>query len=366
MFLNIIIESNSIESGSHGSIYKASNDDGDNFAVKLIDCKDRSISRLIESSIMLAIKHPYINSAYFVYFVNPNLMIFQKNYYSDVHEYLKTNNIHENIKIKWCNSLILATGFLHDNNIIHGDIKAKNVLVDNINLEIKLSDFSLSLITIDNQEYKHKVSTFTHVPIECLLSTGWSFPLDIWGLGCTLYEFRYSISLFPFQSTTRNLDWNNKDEISLLHKRHINCIYDWGFQNKEINQEISYLRPNIVEEFPVNEYDQLILSCLKIDKYERITCPDIIRNFKLKKPKSSVINRKPLRNKPKNLDLIAGNIYSMLSVNIIKNHKGLMKTLEKISYKLQSIKTTFDAEDIELEQIICEDLHFMLLNLSKY
>lgn len=350
--LNIDIESSAIDSGSHGSIYKAKDNEGNTFAVKVIN---RNFN-ILEPAIMLGVKHPFINSSELTLLVDSKVMIFQDIYQNDLHEYLKHNTVPETIKTSWCDGLVSAIAFLHSLKIVHGDIKAKNVLIDD-KLNIKLTDFSLSVIILGSDKVKQKVSTFTHAPLECLESRGWSFPLDIWCLGCTLFEIKHSTSLFPFQGKLE--DFKSKASLIRLNNKHINCLKFWG----GLSYEGPILEPVLPEGFPKDKYDQCIMSCLKVEQSERITIDELMKFLNLVKPKGSVLNRRPLRNKPSNLDILAGNMYSMLSVDILKDKReAVTNTLVNMSKVMQGQRVTVD-EDIQ--ELILTDLQFMLLNLTR-
>ncbi|EGC34646.1 hypothetical protein DICPUDRAFT_34650 [Dictyostelium purpureum] len=92
--------------------------------------------------------------------------------------------IHENIICHFVDQCHKGLNFLHDNNIIHRDIKCQNILV-NLDFNIKIIDFGISKYT------EYKTSTFagtpTHMSPETRIGKT-SFGSDLWSLGCTIIE----------------------------------------------------------------------------------------------------------------------------------------------------------------------------------
>lgn len=86
--------------------------------------------------------------------------------------------------------LLLGLEYLHNNKIMHRDIKGANILVDNKG-RIKLADFGaskqvLELATIS--EAKSMKGTPYWMAPEVIRQTGHNWQADIWSVGCTVIE----------------------------------------------------------------------------------------------------------------------------------------------------------------------------------
>ncbi|KAJ9682018.1 hypothetical protein PVL29_018082 [Vitis rotundifolia] len=82
--------------------------------------------------------------------------------------------------------LLLGLDYLHNNGIMHRDIKGANILVDNKGC-IKLADFGASKQATISGAKSMKGTPYWMAP-EVILQTGHSFSADIWSVGCTVIE----------------------------------------------------------------------------------------------------------------------------------------------------------------------------------
>ncbi|KAG1690646.1 hypothetical protein DVH05_023356 [Phytophthora capsici] len=88
--------------------------------------------------------------------------------------------------------LLTGIAFMHRNKIIHRDIKASNLLLNNQGM-LKVGDFGLSRfwneVNAKAGRYTNKVVTLWYRPPELLMgSTSYDFSVDVWSIGCIFAE----------------------------------------------------------------------------------------------------------------------------------------------------------------------------------
>ncbi|KAM3131403.1 Serine/threonine-protein kinase plk1 [Paramecium bursaria] len=88
----------------------------------------------------------------------------------------------------WINQIIIALKYLHNQRIIHRDLKLGNLFI-NDKMELKLGDFGLATkLDFDGEKKKTICGTPNYIAPEILEGkTGHSFEVDIWSLGVIIY-----------------------------------------------------------------------------------------------------------------------------------------------------------------------------------
>jgi serine/threonine protein kinase len=367
--------------GGFGTVYKCYDENKQALAVKCIKNKNFGIPCLIEAVIMSTIHHPCLSKALKIHSTPQKLYIIQELALSDLrsynhHHYDNINN-NNNIYVKWIHMIIQGVSCLHRYGIIHGDIKANNILVYS-NMTVKLSDFTLS--THESWDNNYKLCTPTHRPLEVWLGEKWGKPIDIWALGCTVYEIVYKKNLFMGHGSDKSinaiLDWNNC--IPKIYKSDININY------RDPVIDNVYKINNIFDpSIPINK---LILSCLIVDHTRRPTIKDIMDNdiFELYPVIPSIIITSPasilssrtksgvrkfiskITNNKKVIEL-AYNVYCKAIGLINANDKIKLTACTWIAHKLITRdhipldRLSFDLHEIlQMERKICDYLSYRL------
>ena len=111
----------------------------------------------------------------------------------DLWKYLvdKNDKLSENLTKRIIRSILIPLKSLHDNNIIHGDIKLENIICKNNNPEdCYLIDLGMSTLINPGMIFKdvdYNCGTIPFVSPEIILSKKVGLGSDVWSLGCLMY-----------------------------------------------------------------------------------------------------------------------------------------------------------------------------------
>ena len=91
--------------------------------------------------------------------------------------------------LKWFGQICLGMDYLHSNGVLHRDIKAANIFLYESKQYVRIGDFGLAkILSPPNFDCLTEVGTAFYMSPEILHNRGYSFPSDVWSLGCVLYE----------------------------------------------------------------------------------------------------------------------------------------------------------------------------------
>lgn len=99
-----------------------------------------------------------------------------------------------------------ATSYLHRNKIIHRDIKAENIVYDQIMTSVKLIDFGFSEIIPDEKTFLHKAcGSVAYVAPEIIQGKPYSFSADYWSIGVVMFIMFFNEFPYGDINTTQHM-----------------------------------------------------------------------------------------------------------------------------------------------------------------
>ncbi|KAJ1979017.1 U4/U6 small nuclear ribonucleoprotein prp4 [Dimargaris verticillata] len=104
----------------------------------------------------------------------------------------------------YAQQLFIALTLLHKCRVLHADIKPDNILVNDAKNLLKLCDFGSASDVHENDITPYLVSRFYRAP-EIILGLSYDYAIDVWSVGCTLYELLTGKILFPGRSNNQML-----------------------------------------------------------------------------------------------------------------------------------------------------------------
>ncbi|ORX54989.1 kinase-like protein [Hesseltinella vesiculosa] len=201
--------------------------------------------------------------------------------------------------------LLTSVAFLHDLKLIHTDLKPENILLvsqtchmDNKsrvldNTEIRLIDFGSA--TFEQDYHASVVCTRHYRAPEIILGSGWSYPCDIWSVGCILVELFTGEALFHTHENLEHLALMeaclgkipahvSRPAATFAQKYFKNSILRYPDakttrQSREFVAKMKTLNHLITPDTPMNvEFRDLISKMLVYDAKERITAREALRH----------------------------------------------------------------------------------------
>jgi serine/threonine protein kinase len=190
-----------IRDGSVGTVYKVMGQDRKIYALKMLSLKNAKLSTKRyqfsrEAKVAQKLDHPYIIKVFRYYKVSPQPFF--------VMEYFESENLRYSMwhlpeRVYRKEFLILAQvaqalEFVHQNNIVHCDIKPENVLI-NKRAQIRLIDFSIAQTkrtwiekVIGSFIHGRSTGTPLYISPEQIKGTRVDYRADIYSFGVLMYE----------------------------------------------------------------------------------------------------------------------------------------------------------------------------------
>lgn len=241
--------------------------------------------------------------------------------------------------------------FIHSNNLVHGDIKPSNIMLNYTrdrtstnkisNMQVKIIDFEIC-----TSPYKGEVKyTEAYRPIEGFIENSYYKSSDMWAMGCLIYRCINNKSLF-----SKN---NNEDEIFRLIPIRYENIYN---RSSAHNYKISI---KCEEEKYKLKFTRMIHDTLIINHKYRLNSIEILKKY-YNYDITHGINYKPITNSynkrrepiVKKLNILTNKFSAILnnSYDSYNSYDFRLNSLWKKYNRYVSIITVFDLiGDMELE-----------------
>ncbi|XP_051555130.1 serine/threonine-protein kinase PRP4 homolog isoform X2 [Myxocyprinus asiaticus] len=151
-------------------------------------------------------------------------------------KYGKDVGLHIKAVRSYSQQLFLALKLLKRCNILHADIKPDNILVNESKTILKLCDFGSASHVADNDITPYLVSRFYRAP-EIIIGKSYDYGIDMWSVGCTLYELYTGKILFPGKTNNHML----KLAMDLKGKMPNKVIRKGLFKDQHFDQNLNFL-----------------------------------------------------------------------------------------------------------------------------
>ena len=171
---------------------------------------------------------------------------------------------------------------IYKNNLIHRDLKPQNIFI-NENYIIKIGDFGISKQITDNSKAKTDIGTQIYYAPERLDEGEYDNKVDIWALGCIIYELYTLRECFPTRCFLCNaikdkktygkidLKYYNRDLQNIIDK-----LLEANPNNRSNIEKVFYLIQNCNNNFIL---DNKSIKSLDESSYNIFKSHNVMVNF---------------------------------------------------------------------------------------
>ncbi|KAI9336696.1 kinase-like domain-containing protein [Obelidium mucronatum] len=189
------------------------------FALKYIDkmqcIRMHAIQNIFrERAILQDLSHPFIVNLNYAFQDDQNLFfVLDLKTGGDLRHHLSNQlGFSEGAVKVWAVELALAVQYLHNQGIVHRDIKPDNVLLDEKG-HAHLTDFNIAVNIDRNSILKSRSGTMAYLAPEVFGENGYYWQVDWWSLGVMLFELIYFKRPFRGKTTSAMISSIRDSEI---------------------------------------------------------------------------------------------------------------------------------------------------------
>ncbi|TGO70227.1 hypothetical protein BOTNAR_0002g00110 [Botryotinia narcissicola] len=219
------------------------------------------------------------------------------------------NNVGINLRAvrAYAHQMFLGLSLMKKANILHADLKPDNILVNETRNTLKICDLGSASDATDNEITPYLVSRFYRAP-EIILGMKYDFAIDIWSIGCTLYELYTGKILFTGRSNNQMLrsimDCRGKFSVKMLKKADFAGVHFDDMLNfrsvepdkltgKDVVKTMAFAKPSRdlrtrlisaskglteIEQKELTLFGDLLERCLALNPEKRITPTEALKH----------------------------------------------------------------------------------------
>ena len=264
-----------VEGGSFGLVYKVL-DKNDNkfYAIKRVELNDQNKDNIKEvekeAKILKEIKSDNVVKYIDCFYEGEDSfnIVMEFCEYSDLRSYIKKfKNQNKKIAESVIRLIIteLSNGLkdIHSKKVIHRDLKPENIFISSDHL-IKIGDFGISKILDGTKNYAQtRIGTCAYMAPEIYKGEKYSKKVDIWSLGCIIYELC---------TLNRCFDSNIIFELANKINSGIHGKIDLKYYNDYLQDIIDLcLKKNDKERPNIDRINELISEELTLDQFKKLS-----------------------------------------------------------------------------------------------
>ncbi|KAI1710560.1 protein kinase domain-containing protein [Ditylenchus destructor] len=237
-----------------------------------------------EVSLLRNLKHANVVTLHDIIYTERTLTLVFEFVEHDLREYMEEIDdmiCINNVKL-FLVQLLRGLAYCHKRRILHRDLKPQNLLINRAG-ELKLADFGLARAqSVPTKTYSNEVVTLWYRPPDVLLgSTDYSTQIDMWGVGCILFEMLEHKPMFPGSTTNEqlNLIFQKLGTPNDKHYSDIRALPHWKRYHNEYMKFLDYAPKSLIHAPRVTpERADLLQQLLKFDGRSRIQAVDALRH----------------------------------------------------------------------------------------